>query len=184
MPMNLISANNDSIAKLQESFPDIAFNLFAAGNSDFVSCIVCWTQSSEILEQKWNAIQNVLAVRYKTEKKVARWNIYIAFFCRESVARPLRLLIENDKFTARKLIFDSCIDTQDWLKEEFAIQRLNREIFEVDLDVGKNFKVKFEYKPSSLVSSLKGYSDATPSERLEMIEKLLPEHVVHENKEG
>lgn len=182
--MNLTSASNDHIREVQESFPDFTFNLFTAGNSDFVSCIVCWAKTSEILEQKWNAIQNVLALRYKAERKVARWNVYIAFFCRESVSRPLRLLIENDKFTARKLIFDSCIDNQDWLKEEFAIQRLNHEIFEVDLTVAKNFGVKFEYEPSSLVSSLKGYLDATPSERLEMIEKLIAERVVHENKES
>jgi hypothetical protein len=182
--MNLISANNDHLRQVQESFPDFTFNLFTAGNSDFVSCIVCWVQTSEILEQKWNAIQNVLALRYKAERKVARWNIYIAFFCRESVARPLRLLIENDKFTARKLIFDSCIENKDWLKEGFAIQRLNREIFEVDLAVAENFGAKFEYKPSSLVSSLKGYADATLSEKFEMTEKLIAEHVVHENKES
>jgi hypothetical protein len=181
MPMNLTSASNDNIQELQESFPDFKFNLFTAGNSDFVSCIACWAQTSEILEKKWNAIQNVMALQYKAERKVARWNVYIAFFCRESVGRSLRLLIENDKYTARKLIFDSCMDNQDWLKEEFAIQRLNYEIFEVDLAVAKNFGVKFEYEPSSLVSSLKGYSDATPSERLEIIEKLIAERVGHEN---
>lgn len=179
--MNLTSASNDNIQELQESFPDFKFNLFTAGNSDFVSCIACWAQTSEILEKKWNAIQNVMALQYKAERKVARWNVYIAFFCRESVGRSLRLLIENDKFTARKLIFDSCMDNQDWLKEEFAIQRLNYEIFEVDLAVAKNFGVKFEYEPSSLVSSLKGYSDATPSEKLEIIEKLIAERVGHEN---
>lgn len=181
MPMNLTSASNDNIQELQESFPDFKFNLFTAGNSDFVSCIACWAQTSEILEKKWNAIQNVMALQYKAERKVARWNVYIAFFCMESVGRSLRLLIENDKYTARKLIFDSCMDNQDWLKEEFAIQRLNYEIFEVDLAVAKNFGVKFEYEPSSLVSSLKGYSDATPSERLEIIEKLIAERVGHEN---
>jgi len=182
--MNLISASNDHIRQLQETFPDLTFDLFTAGNSDFVSCVVCWAKTSEILEQKWNAIQNVLALRYKAERKVARWNIYIAFFCKESVARPLRMLIENDKFTARKLIFDSCIENQDWLKEQFAIQRLNREIFEVDLAVAENFGVKFDYEPSSLVSSLKGYTEATSSERLEMIEKLIAEYVIHEDKEG
>ncbi|WP_448649102.1 ABC-three component system middle component 1 [Pseudomonas corrugata] len=182
--MNLTSASNDHIREVQESFPDFKFNFFTAGNSDFVSCIACWVNTSEILEQKWNAIQNILAVRYKAERKVARWNVYIAFFCRESVGRSLRLLIENDKFTARKLIFDSCIDNQNWLKEEFAIQRLNHEIFEVDLAAAKNFGIKFEYEPSSLVSSLKGYSDATPSERLEMIEKLIAERVIHEIKES
>lgn len=182
--MNLISASSDHLREVQESFPDFTFNLFTAGNSDFVSCIACWVKTSEILEQKWNAIQNVLALRYKAEKKVARWNVYIAFFCRESVSRPLRLLIENDKFTARKLIFDSGIDNRDWLKKEFALQRLNYEIFEVDLAVANNFRVKFEYQPSSLASSLKGYSNATPSDRLKIIEKLIAEHVVHENKES
>lgn len=182
--MNLKSASNVRIAEVQEIFPDFKFDLFTAGNSDFVSCIACWANSSEILEKKWNAIQNVLALRYKSERKVARWNIYIAFFCRESVGRPLRLLIENDKFTARKLVFDSCIRNQDWLNEEFAIQRLNHEIFEVDLAATNNSRVKLEYEPSPLVSSLIGYSDATPSERLEMIERLIVERVVYEDKKS
>ncbi len=182
--MNLTSASNDQILEVQQSFPDFSFNFFTAGNSGFVSCIACWAETSESLEQKWNAIQNVLALRYKAERKVARWNVYIAFFCRESVSRPLRLLIENNKFTARKLVFDSCGDNQNWLKEEFALERLNHEIFEVDLSAGKNFGVKFGYEPSSLVSSLKGYLGATSSQRLEMIEKLIAERATDENKES
>ena len=182
--MNLTSASNDQILEVQQSFPDFSFNFFTAGNSGFVSCIACWAETSESLEDKWNAIQNVLALRYKAERKVARWNVYIAFFCKESVSRPLRLLIENNKFTARKLIFDSCTDDQLWLKEEFALQRLNHEIFEVDLSAGKNFGVKFVYEPSSLVSSLAGYLKASPVERLEMIEKLIAERDTHENKES
>ena len=182
--MNLTSTNSERIRKVQESFPEFTFNLFTAGNSDFVSCIACWAKTADILEQKWNAIQNVLAQQYKAERKVARWNVYIAFFCREPVGRTLRILIENDKFTARKLIFDSCMDNGNWLKEEFALQCLNHEIFEVDLAATKNFGVKLQYQPSSLASSLKGYADATPSEKLEIIEKLIAERVIHENQES
>lgn len=182
--MNLTSANSDRIRELQENYPDFAFDLFTAGNSEFVSCVACWTESSEVLEQKWNAIQNVVALHYKTERKVARWNVYLAFFCREPVGRPLRLLIENDKFTARKLVFDSCTESQFWKKKEFALERLNYEIFEVNLAVAQNYGARVEYKASSLVSYLRNYSAATAEGKLEMIETLLMEHVIHENKES
>ncbi|WP_146013704.1 MULTISPECIES: ABC-three component system middle component 1 [unclassified Pseudomonas] len=182
--MNLISANSGRISQIKDKFPNFAFNLFTAGDSEFISCIACWAESSQMLEQNWNAIQNVLALVYKAEKKVARWNVYIAFFCKDSVSRPLKLLIENDKFTARKLVFDSCTDSQSWLKEEFALKRLNYEIFEVDLAVSKNFGTLVAYKPSSLVSHLKDYTRATAEGRVQLIEQLLAEHGGHENKES
>lgn len=182
--MNLTSANSDRIRELQENYPDFAFDLFTAGNSEFVSCVACWAESSEVLEQKWNAIQNVVALHYKTERKVARWNVYLAFFCREPVGRSLRLLIENDKFTARKLVFDSCTESRLWKKKEFALERLNYEIFEVNLAVAQNYGARVEYKASSLVSYLMNYSAATAEGKLEMIETLLTEHVIHENKES
>lgn len=182
--MNLTSANNERILELQENFPDFAFDLFTAGKSEFVSCVACWAENSEVLEQKWNAIQNVVALRYKTERKVARWNVYIAFFCREPVERSLRLLIENDKFTARKLVFDSCTESTFWKRKEFALERLNYEIFEVNLAVTRSNGTRIEYKPSSLVSYLRHYSTATTEGKLEMIDKLLTEHGIHENKES
>jgi hypothetical protein len=182
--MNLTSANSGRISEIKDKFPNFAFNLFTAGKSDFISCIACWAENSQDLEQSWNAIQNVLALAYKAERKVARWNIYIAFFCKDSVSRQLKLLIENDKFTARKLVFDSCTDSQSWLKEEFALKRLNHEIFEVDLAVSNNFLTLVEYKPSSLVSYLKDYTRATAEGKAQMIEQLLMEHVDHENKES
>lgn len=182
--MNLTSANSDRIREVKDSFPDFAFDVFTAGNSEFVSCVACWVENSEILEQKWNAIQNVLALRYKAERRVARWNVYIAYFCKEPVSRALRLLIENDKFTARKLVFDSCADSQSWQKKEFALTRLNKEIFEVDIAVSKSYGSIVEYKPSSLVAYLRNYSAASPEGKLEMFENLLAEHGIHEDKEG
>ncbi|EKN3949045.1 hypothetical protein DVP60_21005 [Yersinia enterocolitica] len=182
--MNLTSANNDRIRELKENFPNFAFDLFTAGNSEFVSCIACWVESPEVLEHTWNAIQNVVALRYKSERKIARWNVYIAFFCREHVSRSLKLLIENDKFTARKLVFDSCSENHFWKKKEFALERLNYEIFEVNLTVGQSFGLKVEYTPSSLVSYLRNYSAATAEGKLEMIDTLLMEHGIHENKES
>lgn len=182
--MNLKNANSERIQELHEIFPDFAFDLFTAGNSEFVSCIVCWVESSEFLEKKWNAIQNIVALRYKAEKKVARWNVYIAFFCRDQVSRPLRLLIENDKFTARKLVFDSCTVNKLWKKKEFALKRLNYEIFEVNLAVGRHYGMKVDYTPSSLVSYLRNYSSATAEGKLEMFETLIMEHGIHENKES
>ncbi|CNG86753.1 ABC-three component system middle component 1 [Yersinia enterocolitica] len=182
--MNLTSANSDRIQELHKNFPDFAFDLFTAGNSEFVSCIACWAESSEVLEQTWNAIQNMVALRYKAERKVARWNVYIAFFCREQVSRPLRLLIENNKFTARKLVFDLCTENQLWKKKEFALERLNYEIFEVNLAVGRNYGLKVEYIPSPLASYLRNYSAATAEGKLEMIKTLLMEHGIHENKKS
>ncbi|HEE9787878.1 TPA: hypothetical protein R8F93_001896 [Enterobacter soli] len=184
MPMNLTSASSDRIRKLQESFPDFAFDLFTAGNSEFVSCIACWVENSELLEQKWNAIQNMIALHYRSERKIARWNVYIAFFCRDHVSRPLKLLIENDKFTARKLVFDSGTENKSWKKKEVALERLNYEIFEVNLAVGQSYGMKVEYTPSSLVTYLRNYSSATTEDKLEMIETLLMEYGIHENKKS
>ncbi|HEM8721891.1 TPA: hypothetical protein U2Q84_004122 [Enterobacter hormaechei] len=182
--MNLTNANNELIREVQAKFPGLGFDLFTAGKSEFVSCVVCWTESEDVLENEWNAIQNVIALHFKTESKIARWNVYIAFFCKEKVSRNLKLLIENDKFTARKLIFDFCDDKNLWKEKHFALERLNQEIFRVDLEKSQDDGLKIEYTPSSLVTYLKNYLAVSAEQKSVMIENLLMENNIHENKEG
>ena len=184
MQMNLKSANSEHILKIQNEFPAYKFDLFTAGESEFVSCIACWIEDSESLKDNWNAIQNIIALLYKTEKKFARWNVYIAFFCKEKINHPLRITIENNKFTARKFVFDSCTEEQFSKEKNFAIKRLNYEIFEVDLEVAKNYGSIIQYKSTPIVSNIKNYSKETIEGKLEIVKKLLLENDTNENKES
>lgn len=182
--MNLISVSNERLQRLMDDFPDLSFDLFTAGGDEFISCVVCWVETSLQLEQKWNAVQNILALSYKSERKVARWNLYIAFFCKEEVGKPLRLLIQNDKFSARKMVFDSWSSETSWLDDKAALKILNYEIFEVDLSAAQSYGVMIDYAPSELVSRLKFYSKGTADSKLEIIKELVAEFGGDENQKS
>lgn len=182
--MNLTNVSSERLQTVIDEFPEFGFDLFTAGDSEFISCIVCWVNTSMQLEQKWNAVQNVVALLYKTETKIARWNVYIAFFCKEKVEKPLRFAIQNDKFSARKILFDSCPENGLWHDASKALKILNHEIFEVDLSSAQNYGIKVEYSPSEFASLLKDYSSKTAERKIEIIKKLVAECGDDENQKS
>lgn len=86
----------------------------------------------ELLEVK-DDLRDYLAIYFQSqtlEKDIERWNLYLVFFVEESISKDIKQQIEQDKFSMRKLIFDNqtCV-----LNDEEINQRINTEIFEVEL---------------------------------------------------
>lgn len=179
--MQLSSGDNERVREVLEAFPQFRFELYTAGKDDFISCLICWISDAAALERNWSGIQNILALNFKTERKTARWNVYIAFFCVDVVSDKLKYAIQNDKYSARKIVFDGRQQSASFSADaEAALKLLNDELFSVDIVVDVTPKAESIPYNSSLSRILSKYSVDNKEERLNTIQALITELKIDE----
>lgn len=64
------------------------------------------------LNDNWKRFSNMVAANYQTAEHMSdsefdRWNFYIIYISKDSVAKELKNQIENDKFSSRKIVEDT-----------------------------------------------------------------------------
>lgn len=107
---------------LSTEYQNIEF--YALSSNDrlsFITCIVCVCENSQDVIENWRTIQNMVAVYYQHSGVFDAWNMYLAFVCNEEVSIWDKYEIENNKFSARKLVLDES-------KERPTIEQLIREL--------------------------------------------------------
>ncbi|MDM1328669.1 ABC-three component system middle component 1 [Myroides odoratimimus] len=141
MPLNKA---NYIIESLKEKDENIVFE-----------CLECWIKEennyniyifSIQLEDKKKLLEiheelrDYIAIYFQSqflEKNVERWNIYQFFFIKDKIDEVTKQLIEQDKFSTRKIIHDG----------------LNREINDDDItSIIEEELFKFEYTPRGLAT--------------------------------
>lgn len=65
-----------------------------------------------VLNDSWKRFSNMVAANYQNAEHMSdsefdRWNFYIIYISKDSVAKELKNKIENDKFSSRKIVEDS-----------------------------------------------------------------------------
>jgi len=146
-----LSKSNDIISKLLQiedlsSFQKLQCWVKSQDQYNIHIFSIQFKNEAELLEVKDDLI-DFIAIYFQSqtlEKNIERWNIYQVFFVEESISKDIKQQIEQDKFATRKLVFDNlgCI-----LSDEEIDQRINTEIFEVELTENQT-------TPDSLMDSL------------------------------
>ncbi|MNX81333.1 hypothetical protein D3C86_1130170 [compost metagenome] len=173
--MYLSSNQNFPLDFLIEEFPSFEFRLFVTDTVSFISCIACWCRDSSSVVTYWRDIQSVLSARYQPEGALAKWNIYLVFFCPEVVAIADKYIIENDKYSVRKLIVanDCKPDSDEALKE------LNDLLLGHDLELSIVDDQLLESYSSVLATQISGVlvdaTDVAKQQRAELIANLISE---------
>ncbi|WP_050326510.1 ABC-three component system middle component 1, partial [Yersinia enterocolitica] len=104
--MKLLS-NNYDLKFLASEFEEAKFDLLVSDDSlCYLSCIVCTFNTSEEVISNWKDVQSLVSGCYQTPNELARWNIYIIFFCKGDLSVWDKYVIENDKYSARKIVID------------------------------------------------------------------------------
>lgn len=140
---------------LSAQYENIEFYMFRSDDPfSFISCITCVCETSAEVVENWKAIQNIISVHYQPSGGLAAWNVYLAFVTVEHVPVWEKYEIENNKFTARKLIIDGIpkIPTPDQLAIELEKQLLGSDL---TLDPRVN-------QPREFVLSLEEYVRGAP----------------------
>lgn len=105
--MKLLNKNSD-LSFLNSQFNDGEFNLFVSDDPlCYMSCFVCCFKNKNAVIESWETLQNLISAYYQPHTELARWNVYIVFICIEKLAEWDKYLIENDTYTARKVIIDN-----------------------------------------------------------------------------
>lgn len=97
---------------LDSEFKEFKFELYSLYIVDklFISCIVCWSNSIKDTINLWSEVQSILSLNYKAEREYARWNTYLIFLNEKKLPINEKYRIENDKFSARKIILDGLVE--------------------------------------------------------------------------
>lgn len=66
--------------------------------------------------ENWKRFSNMVAANYQnsnymSDKEFDRWNFYIIYLSKDEISKELKNLIENDKFSSRKIVED-CDDKE------------------------------------------------------------------------
>ena len=66
------------------------------------------------LESNYERITAAIATEFQAllEKTIERWNIYLVFESKEKISDSLRRRVEQDKYSSRKMVWDSLSDLQ------------------------------------------------------------------------
>jgi hypothetical protein len=92
---------------LSAEFENIQFHMIRSNDHiSFISCIACVCKTSNDIVENWRAIQNMVAVYHQHSGDVDAWNMYLAFVSAANVPIWEKYEIENNKFSARKIVLD------------------------------------------------------------------------------
>ncbi|WP_426370279.1 ABC-three component system middle component 1 [Pseudocolwellia sp. HL-MZ7] len=128
--MKLLTKESD-LEFLSSEYENIQFHMLGSDDSfSFISCIICVCETAQEIIENWRAIQNMVAVYHQHSGGFNAWNIYLAFVSADSVAVWEKYEIENNKFSARKIVLDGL---QENLDIDQLIIELERQLFGSDL---------------------------------------------------
>lgn len=162
----------------------VRFELFASSQS-FLTCIVCWFESSTDVMMNWQAIQSIVSVRFKPEGGHSKWNVYLILMCPDSLEIRDKYVIQNDRYAARKIILDGLGELPDSPDVETLV---NVVLLGTDLElapVSDNSKDDIETPIAAIVKGVPSGSSVDAKEaRSEMINKLIEFLSENENKKS
>lgn len=181
--MKLLSRVHD-FNFLTSEVDGVRFELFASSQS-FLTCIVCWFESSTDVIMNWQAIQSIVSVRFKPEGGHSKWNVYLILMCPDSLEIRDKYVIQNDRYAARKIILDGLGDLPDSPDVEKLV---NVALLGTDLElapVSDNSKDDTETPIAAIVKGVpSGFSVDAKEARSETINKLIEFLSENENKKS
>lgn len=136
--MKRLSKNQDilvELAKLDEFFESPTINCWSKtedGLRIFIFSSLC-VNSDEILNS-YAEVRDHVAITFQSqflEDDAERWNVYIFFFVREKVSDSVKQLIEQDKFSTRKIVIDNI---QQEINDEYVKSLIYQEIFDFEVE--------------------------------------------------
>lgn len=117
-------------AEIERNFPSVSFGFYGSEVQSFISGILCVFESAKSLVEQWESIQNFVSVYHQPKVEAERWNVYLILLCPEMVDIRNKYIIQNDTYTARKLIVENEPAPVESLR---LIQILNNELLGFDL---------------------------------------------------
>lgn len=162
--MKLLTKESD-LEFLSAEFENIQFLMIRSDDRlSFISCIVCVCETAQEIIENWRAIQNMVAVYHQHSGGFDAWNMYLAFVSAESVSVWEKYEIENNKFSARKIVLD-------WFEKKPSIDQLIIELEKQLLGSDLTLETRSSHVEENLTRLEKYYRGAPLDFNIESREK-------------
>ena len=134
--METSSITTENVDFLDDLFPQFRPRLSKIEYIGVISVFSFYFERATDLHEHWKNMTNTIAAYYQSgfeaeESAFERWNIYLFFLVKEPVRSQLKVRIENNKFSSRKIV-------QDQIPEDYPVdlihQLINEHIINNDLD--------------------------------------------------
>lgn len=111
-------------------------------------------KDQEDLIRSWQDISSDIAIYFQgeLETEIEIWNIYILFFVQGSVDNEVRYLVEQNKYSSRKLVIE---DIESPITEKYINDIINEKLFNVKIDSVSNMSNPTETVSSTLETKYK-----------------------------
>lgn len=167
---------------LSAKYENIHFHMLCSDDRlSFISCIVCVCKTAQEVIQNWRSIQNMVAVYHQHSGAFDGWNMYLVFVSSERISVWEKYEIENNKFSARKIVLDSLYGTPNI---EQLIIELERQLFSSDLKL-ETQPIHIEENSTDLEKYYRGApldsKNESKEKRALMIEKIIESLNNYEN---
>jgi len=89
--------------------------------------------TGEELLNNYKLLRDHVAVCFQSQGDISdaeRWNLYIFYFVSEKVAADIKQLVEQDKFSTRKIV---CSNSGENISDQLIKQQINAELFEIEV---------------------------------------------------
>jgi hypothetical protein len=144
----------ESVGFLDDLFPQFRPRLTKIEYIGTISVFTFYMERADDLHENWKNITNAIAAYYQAdfeseETAFERWNIYLFFLVKEPVRARLKVRIENDKFSCRKIVQD---ETPDDFSAELIHQLIDEHIINADLDFSAGDNRRTTNSPSAFSS--------------------------------
>ncbi|NQZ92058.1 MAG: hypothetical protein HRT97_06910 [Moritella sp.] len=179
--MKLLTKESD-LEFLSAEFENIQFHMIRSDDRlSFISCIVCVCETAQEIIENWRAIQNMVAVYHQHSDGFDAWNMYLVFVSVDKIPTWKKYEIENNKFSARKIILDGLQETPniDQLIIELEKQLLGSDLaLEIRSGHGEENSTSLEkyYRGAPLDSK-----NESREKRASMINNLIESLSINEN---
>lgn len=129
-----LSSNPYDLTFLKTEFEKIKFELFSTADTQLLNCIACWCETASDVVTNWQAIQNLISAYFQPRGQFAQWNVYLVIFCAEELPVRIKYIIQNDKYSVRKIILDGLHVLPD---SDEAVIEVNKELLGSDLSLDR-----------------------------------------------
>lgn len=141
----------------------------------------CVFENEKKLFEKYEDINNIIAYNFQNvlNTKIEKWNVYLFFFVKSKISKQSKIIIEQNKYATRKIIFenfigDSIIEEQlNKIKERILVPDLK---FKIEPDKLSVTPPQVESSMESLLGSVRGKTNNQKKEKIhEFIEGVINE---------
>ncbi|TBW34778.1 hypothetical protein E0E54_13365 [Azotobacter chroococcum] len=140
-----MSIKDFDFTEIERNFPSVGFGFYASEAQSFINCILCIFESAQNLVEQWESIQNFVSVYHQPKLEAERWNVYLMLLCPETIDIRNKYIIQNDTYTARKLIVEN---EPTPVESSRLIQILNDELLGFDLKADFSEAIVSNYQSS------------------------------------